>query len=291
MSQTITSEKAFVRAVRFKVGNGACVGQIEFAARMTPKIAEALECRYTVYDNKDLPKSFKAVELEQEWRNCALKLDVGGVGHYHLGFESPLVHKFKVVRIGGKKKAKSTYLVMRFEAQASAQHAKLIVDYLITAGAAEGVLVVDRKPEPVQQTLTAEITKDTAAKVVEMMARAQESHSEVERLEKMAAEASAQWQADREPERVSYEARMEQAATADEGRQIISELEVAIHTLAEAAGVEPICGPQPDGYRGFSTVTAKEWRAYIKVVKEKDAKLADILIQTTGRRESAAIHR
>jgi hypothetical protein len=67
--------------------------------------------------------------------------------------------------------------------------------------------------------------------------------------------------------------RMQAAADANEGRTLIREHEAVIHDLETGLGLEPTVGENGGGfgYRGFSTVSASEWKAAIKRVKDLDA--------------------
>lgn len=83
----------------------------------------------------------------------------------------------------------------------------------------------------------------------------------------------------------SFTARMMHATDANEGRQILRDLETAIAAIEISAGIKvPSVGDVPNGYRGFSVVTPKEWRWIAKrirdnghpdMAKEHEALIAD----------------
>jgi hypothetical protein len=83
---------------------------------------------------------------------------------------------------------------------------------------------------------------------------------------------------------LSFAARMRAAASPDAGRTILRELETAIAALEREGGVKvPTVGDLPNsGYRGFSTVTPKEWVGVQKRIRDNDkgliaAKLKDLV--------------
>lgn len=73
-----------------------------------------------------------------------------------------------------------------------------------------------------------------------------------------------------EAEAPSFADRMRAAKDADEGRGILREMETAIAALETAVGIKaPTCGELPgSGWRGFSVVQPREWKAATKRVRE-----------------------
>ena len=65
----------------------------------------------------------------------------------------------------------------------------------------------------------------------------------------------------------SFLARMQAAKDADVGRQILHELALAIQDLGAGIQVQTV-GQMANGYRGFSVVQPKEWRATQKRIRD-----------------------
>ncbi len=87
-----------------------------------------------------------------------------------------------------------------------------------------------------------------------------------------------------QPPAKNFVERMRQAKEADDGRVIIGEHESAIQDLEESLAFEPTVGENASGfgYRGFSTVQPREWKAVLKRAHAKDvaaAKQLEELIQ------------
>lgn len=139
----IVFDKAHVKSVRFKVSDQAMVGFVEMIGRLTPQIAEALGSKWSCYDNDGMPKNgYTKIELDTELTQCKVRLEVTGAANFVLDLTSPTINKFVVVRVGGKKKAKSTYLAVKFLCGVMGREQELIA-FLKTAGMAEGQLVID----------------------------------------------------------------------------------------------------------------------------------------------------
>lgn len=101
-----------------------------------------------------------------------------------------------------------------------------------------------------------------------------------------AAEIQRRFEFDNEAEKApSFAGRMRAAKDANEGRVILRDLETAIAALERKADIEiTTVGTNPHGYRGFTVVQAKEWRAVQKhirdnghreIAKEHEALIAD----------------
>lgn len=359
----IIFEKAHVKGVRFKIGNQAVVGFVEMVGKLTPQIADALGAKWSCYDKDGLPKSgFTKIELDAELIQCKVRLEVTGAANFVLDLTSPTINKFAVVRVGGKKKAKSTYLAMKFLCGVVGREQELIA-FLKTAGMADGVLTIEEHA-PQQTTipgadgnalqqavatvagkgmraLAAEkpIALDTklanvaiqlheqdggwhtdvvviagtakdavTTKVASAIGQSSRAAALVEALDKVAGWARVQgrksaktsvqdgakeivaWCADRMGEikaasdlaqalaaPITFAERMRAAKTADEGRDILHDHEQAIHSLMTDGGLEPLCGPHPRGYKGFSVTTPKERKAAIKDLRLKDMAAGDRL--------------
>jgi len=159
--KTIVFPKAHVKGVRFKVGNQSVLGFVEFVGRLTPEIAKELgaEC----YDSKHLPRGgFTKIDLESELVKCKCRLAVAGASNFVLEIDSPTISKFQVVRIGGRKKAKSTFLACKFLAAVNGREQELLA-YLKTAGMADGKLeITEHKPEQQEMPLDANAAAETA---------------------------------------------------------------------------------------------------------------------------------
>lgn len=75
-----------------------------------------------------------------------------------------------------------------------------------------------------------------------------------------------------------YDYRMCDAATANEGRGLIKELEEEIEKLQKAHGVKPTVGQVEENYFvGFSTVKQKEWEKSINALTKKNAAAGETL--------------
>jgi DNA polymerase-3 subunit beta len=74
----------------------------------------------------------------------------------------------------------------------------------------------------------------------------------------------------------NYATLMSRARNSDEGRQIHREHELLLNSLDRSIGIAPICGPSGSGYsyRGFSTVSPKERRQWVKAAKAINPSIA-----------------
>lgn len=159
----IVFEKASLLGIKLA---GKC-DYVEIVGRLTPQIATELNVGW-FYDRDHLPRpGGKKYEIEAEIQNCTVALDVKGVVQFHMSLPSPLVDKFTIVRVGGRKKAKSTWLVVKFRARVVDREEELI-HFWKTARHAEGTLTIDAAEQPKQTKIPGadgKAIQDAVAKV------------------------------------------------------------------------------------------------------------------------------
>lgn len=148
----LTLEKARLTGVEIKIGKEP-VTLVKVAAQLSRPMAKAMGAEYALYDGKDsLPKQgWKKTELDFEMRALEVTFDVSGLASYHLELKSLLADKFMAVRVGNKKKGVS-FVVVKFRLHVRGREHELL-DFLMTAGGADGVMYITSRQEEQQDLL------------------------------------------------------------------------------------------------------------------------------------------
>jgi hypothetical protein len=157
MSKQIIFESAHAAALELRPAVGGLAVYLKFIAKMSRGAARSMDAEYAVFGTDSLPKpGWTKMDSDFIARNVGLTFEVKSIGKspkaFHLELNCPLVDKFVFVRIGGKKKGKGTYVACKARALVDGRYQDL-VEFLLAAGAADGVLTL--KPREEQQPLQA----------------------------------------------------------------------------------------------------------------------------------------
>ena len=170
--KTLTFEKGWIAGVEHVIKNAAVTSKIKLVAVFSRQVADALGVRWALFDKQTIPREgLKAIELDVEFENFRLTLDVPKLSQHKLDLRAEKATKFKIVKIGSaKKKAKEPRMLVRFQVHYAGNPFEML-EYLLKAGNAEGRLKLEpaqremfegEKPHPSAVELTAKLAAGPA---------------------------------------------------------------------------------------------------------------------------------
>jgi len=152
MSKQITFESAHAAALEVRPAVGGPAVYLKFIAKMSRLAARSMDAEYAIYGTDSLPKpGWTKMDSDFQVRNVGLVFEVKSMGkgpkEFRLELKCPLVDKFVFVRVGSKKKGKNAYVACKARAlvDGALHHA---LEFLLKAGAADGVLTLEPHDEP-----------------------------------------------------------------------------------------------------------------------------------------------
>jgi hypothetical protein len=148
-ANNLVFEKASFTDAVFKFKTGAAY--LHAVAKLTRAAAKAMGAEWSIYDKDDTPKNGpKKWELDYELRNATAVFQVAGVGkmppQFHLELNVPLLDRVSIVKIGGKKKAKATYLAARFRMLIDGRESE-ILEFRRQVRSGEGTLTLSPRED------------------------------------------------------------------------------------------------------------------------------------------------